>query len=139
MSPCSQAPSRPRSWRSSCRAPSSSAGGVSPGWRAAAGSASKVSGSADRGRPQSMSIGVAAETRPSQTGVAATPETVKKRAAKNEVRVQAGAGVAASIRDQDYEAAGAKIVASAAEAYDADIVLKVRAPTESETGLLKEK
>ena len=86
-----------------------------------------------------MRIGVPAETRPGETRVAATPETVKKLAAKNEVRVQAGAGVAASIRDPDYEAAGAKVVASAAEAYDADIVLKVRAPTESETGLLKEK
>ena len=57
-----------------------------------------------------MRIGVPAETRPGETRVAATPETVKKLAAKNEVRVQAGAGVAASIRDQDYEAAGAKIL-----------------------------
>ena len=86
-----------------------------------------------------MRIGVPAETRPGETRVAATPETVKKLAAKNEVRVQAGAGVAASIRDQDYEAAGAKMVASAAEAYDADIVLKVRAPTEAEIGFLKDK
>ena len=86
-----------------------------------------------------MRIGVPAETRPGETRVAATPETVKKLAAKSEVRVQAGAGTASSIRDADYEAAGATLVASAAEAYDADIVLKVRAPTESEIGFLKEK
>ena len=86
-----------------------------------------------------MKIGVPAETRPGETRVAATPETVKKLGAKTEVRVQAGAGAGASIRDADYEASGATIVRSAAEAYDADIVLKVRAPTESEAGFLKEK
>ena len=86
-----------------------------------------------------MKIGVPAEIRPGETRVAATPETVKKLAAKNEVRVQAGAGIAASIRDADYEAAGARLAASAAEAYDADVVLKVRAPTEAEIGFLKEK
>jgi NAD(P) transhydrogenase subunit alpha len=75
-----------------------------------------------------MRIGVPAETRAGETRVAATPETVKKLAAKNEVRVQAGAGAGSSIPDRDYEAAGAKLVASAAEACDADIVLAVRTP-----------
>ena len=84
-----------------------------------------------------MRVGVPAEVRAGETRVAATPETVKKLAAHNEVRVQAGAGTASSIRDQDYEAAGAKLVASAAEACDADIVLKVRAPQAEEAGLLK--
>jgi NAD(P) transhydrogenase subunit alpha len=70
--------------------------------------------------------------------VAATPETVKKLAAKNEVRVQAGAGAQASFPDAEYAKAGAKIVPSAAEAYDADIVLKIRAPQESEVGLLRQ-
>jgi NAD(P) transhydrogenase subunit alpha len=79
-----------------------------------------------------MRIGVPAETRPGETRVAATPETVKKLAAKNEVRVEAGAGAGASIADPDYEAAGARLVAAAAEAWDADIVLKVRAPQEAE-------
>jgi len=39
-----------------------------------------------------MKIGIPAETRPGETRVAATPETVKKLAAKNAVKVQAGAG-----------------------------------------------
>ncbi len=86
-----------------------------------------------------MRIGVPAEIRAGETRVAATPETVKKLAAKNEVRVQAGAGTAASFPDRDYAAAGAKLVAAAAEAYDADIVLKVRAPAEGEIGFLREK
>jgi len=84
-----------------------------------------------------MRIGVPAEILAGETRVAATPETVKKLAAKNEVRVQAGAGTLASYPDRDYEAAGAKLVASAAEACDADIVLKVRAPLEAERALLK--
>jgi NAD(P) transhydrogenase subunit alpha len=86
-----------------------------------------------------MRIGVPAETRAGETRVAATPETVKKLAAKNEVRVQAGAGAGSSIPDKDYEAAGARLVSSAAEAFDADIVLKVRAPADEEMGFLKEK
>jgi H+-translocating NAD(P) transhydrogenase subunit alpha len=84
-----------------------------------------------------MRIGVPAETRAGETRVAATPETVKKLAAGNEVRVQAGAGSGSSIPDGDYASAGAKIVTTAAEAYDADIVLKVRSPSEAEGGLLK--
>jgi NAD(P) transhydrogenase subunit alpha len=85
-----------------------------------------------------MRIGIPAETRAGETRVAATPETVKKLAAKNEVRVQAGAGAQASFPDAEYEKAGAKIVPSAAAAYDADIVLKIRAPQESEVGLLRQ-
>jgi NAD(P) transhydrogenase subunit alpha len=84
-----------------------------------------------------MRIGVPAETRAGETRVAATPETVKKLAAKNEVRVQAGAGAGSSNPDRDYEAAGAKIVGSASDALDADIVLKVRAPSENEVAMLK--
>jgi NAD(P) transhydrogenase subunit alpha len=88
-----------------------------------------------------MQIGVPAEIRPGETRVAATPETVKKLAAggHHAVLVQAGAGVAASVPDPAYEAAGAKIVGSAGEAYGADLVLKVRPPLEAELGLLKEK
>ena len=86
-----------------------------------------------------MRIGVPAETRPGETRVAATPETVKKLAAKCEVRVQAGAGAAAGIRDGDYQAAGAAVVTSAAEAYDAGVVLKVRSPAGGELAFLKDK
>jgi len=82
---------------------------------------------------------VPAEIRAGETRVAATPETVKKLAAKSEVRVQAGAGERASIADRDYEAAGAKLVGAAAEAWDADIVLKVRAPQPAELELAKPK
>lgn len=79
-----------------------------------------------------MKIGIPAETRQGETRVAATPETVKKLVAANhQVVVQSGAGVAASITDEAFAAAGAQIV-SAADALGADMVLKVRAPSAQE-------
>ncbi|HEU4850685.1 MAG TPA: Re/Si-specific NAD(P)(+) transhydrogenase subunit alpha [Telluria sp.] len=83
-----------------------------------------------------MKIGIPAETRPGETRVAATPETVKKLAAKHQVIVQSGAGVPASVPDEAYAAAGATI-GSAADAFGADMVLKVRAPDAAERGLMR--
>lgn len=83
-----------------------------------------------------MKIGIPAESRAGETRVAATPETIKKYiAAKNQVIVQAGAGIASSITDEAYLAAGAQI-GSAADAFGAEIVLKVRAPSESERAMM---
>ncbi len=86
-----------------------------------------------------MNIGIPAETRAGETRVAATPETVKKLAAggRHAILVQSGAGVAASVPDRDFEAAGAKIVAGARDLSAADIVLKVRGPQDEEVGLFK--
>jgi NAD(P) transhydrogenase subunit alpha len=83
-----------------------------------------------------MRIGVPAETRPGETRVAATPETVKKLAAKHQIVVQSGAGLSASITDEAYAAAGAQI-GSAADALGAEIVLKVRAPNAEERAQIK--
>jgi NAD(P) transhydrogenase subunit alpha len=83
-----------------------------------------------------MRIGVPAESRPGETRVAATPETVKKLAAKHEVIVQAGAGLHASVPDAAYAAAGATI-GSAGDALGADLVLKVRAPDADERAQMK--
>lgn len=74
-----------------------------------------------------MRIGIPAETRPGETRVAATPETVKKLAASHQVLVESGAGLRAAAPDAAYEAAGATVV-DAASAFDADLVLKVRTP-----------
>jgi H+-translocating NAD(P) transhydrogenase subunit alpha len=80
-----------------------------------------------------MKIAVPAEAL-DETRVAATPETVKKFIALGaEFTVQAGAGNGSRIPDADYAAAGATIAPDAASAVkDAEIVLKVRRPTESE-------
>jgi NAD(P) transhydrogenase subunit alpha len=82
-----------------------------------------------------MRIGVPAESRPGETRVAATPETVKKLAAQHEVIVQSGAGVHAAVIDDAYVAAGARI-GTAAEALGADLVLKVRSPNAEERALM---
>jgi NAD(P) transhydrogenase subunit alpha len=80
-----------------------------------------------------MRIAVTRET-DAEPRVAATPETVKKmKTLGADIAVQAGAGRKSGILDSDYEAAGATVSATAAEAVgDADIVLKVRRPTAQE-------
>jgi NAD(P) transhydrogenase subunit alpha len=84
-----------------------------------------------------MKIGVPAETRPGETRVAATPETVKKLVGgKHQVVVQAGAGTPASFTDEAYAAAGAAL-GSAADALGADMVLKVRLPQTAELAAIK--
>ncbi len=85
-----------------------------------------------------MLIGIPRETRPGETRVAATPETVKKLTASGThvIVVDSGAGTGSSIPDADYAAAGAR-VGTSAEAFAADLVLKVRAPTAEELPKLK--
>lgn len=86
-----------------------------------------------------MRIAVLREADLAEPRVAAVPETVKKlKALGAEVAVQSGAGVRAGILDGEYEAAGAIIAGSAAEAVrDGDLVLKVRRPSADELPLLK--
>jgi NAD(P) transhydrogenase subunit alpha len=81
-----------------------------------------------------MKIAVPAETDKVETRVAATPETVRKFIGLGaEVTVQAGAGGGARITDAEFAAAGATMGKTAAATLkDADIVLKVRRPAESE-------
>ena len=77
-----------------------------------------------------MRIFVARESDASEPRVAATPETVKKMQALGaEVAVEPGAGVKSGILDADYAAAGATI---ADAGKDADVVLRVRRPTDVE-------
>jgi len=83
-----------------------------------------------------VKIGVPAESKPGETRVAATPETIKKLAASHELIVESGAGLHASITDEAYVAAGARI-GTAADALGADLVLKVRAPVAEERALMK--
>ena len=82
---------------------------------------------------------IAAPTEADDTRVAATPETVKKFIGLGgEVAVQAGAGAGSRFADADYAAAGAKIAADAVSTVrDADIVLKVRRPSEAEVATYK--
>ena len=84
-----------------------------------------------------MLIGVPAETTVGETRVAVTPETAKKlKTQGHTIRVQSGAGVAASVTDEAYQAAGADIT-DAAGAYACDLVLKVRSPSDAECAQMK--
>ncbi|HEY2254404.1 MAG TPA: Re/Si-specific NAD(P)(+) transhydrogenase subunit alpha [Variovorax sp.] len=84
-----------------------------------------------------MLIGVPLETASGETRVAVTPETAKKLVALGHtVRVQAGAGVAASVTDAAYQGAGAEIT-DVGGAFGAEIVLKVRSPSDPEMALMK--
>ncbi|MFM9915042.1 MAG: Re/Si-specific NAD(P)(+) transhydrogenase subunit alpha [Rhizobacter sp.] len=84
-----------------------------------------------------MLIGVPLETAAGETRVAVTPETAKKlKGQGHTVRIQAGAGVAASAIDDAYTAVGAEIT-DAAGAFGCELVLKVRAPSAAEMPLLQ--
>lgn len=84
-----------------------------------------------------MLIGIPAESLAGETRVAVTPETVKKlKAQGHTLRVQSGAGVAASVTDDAFVAAGAEIT-DATGAFACDLVLKVRNATDSEVKLMK--
>jgi alanine dehydrogenase len=50
----------------------------------------------------------------------------------HQVLVQKGAGIGAGITDKDFEAAGARIVSTAADAWSAEMVMKVKEPLPEE-------
>jgi len=84
-----------------------------------------------------MMIGVPTETTVGETRVAVTPETAKKLTAQgHQVQVQAGAGLAACVTDQAYEAAGA-VIGDAAQAFACPLVLKVRCPFDDEVAHMR--
>ncbi|MBZ9861145.1 Re/Si-specific NAD(P)(+) transhydrogenase subunit alpha [Mesorhizobium sp. CA12] len=72
------------------------------------------------------------EIDPNEPRVAGSPETVKRLAGLGfDVIVEKGAGLGSRIPDQDFTAAGGAI-GTAADAKKADVVLKVRRPTDGE-------
>ena len=76
-----------------------------------------------------MRIAVPKETAPGERRVALVPEVAKKLAASGfDVVVESGAGEGASFSDEDYRAAGAQV----GDPWDAEVVLKVRKPSEGE-------
>jgi NAD(P) transhydrogenase subunit alpha len=85
-------------------------------------------------------VSVPKETRQDETRVALTPDVVKRLAGGGAtVRIEQGAGDAAGFPDGVYASVGAEIVPSAEAALrDADVVVKVQPPTDSEIQLLKQ-
>lgn len=87
-----------------------------------------------------MKVGIPAEIATNELRVAATPKTVKRLQKQGfQVCIQHNAGAKANFSDADFEAAGATILASAAEIYgQSDIVLKVKEPAPEEVALMRE-
>ncbi|MEQ1932242.1 MAG: NAD(P) transhydrogenase subunit alpha, partial [Parvularculaceae bacterium] len=85
-----------------------------------------------------MKIAVLKESRPGETRVAATPDTVKKFASLGAaVAVETGAGDGARFSDQAYRDVGAEIAKSVADACNAaDLILKVQRPTTREVAFM---
>jgi NAD(P) transhydrogenase subunit alpha len=84
-----------------------------------------------------MLIGIPTETMVGETRVAITPETAKKlKAQGHTLRIQSGAGVAASVTDDAFVASGAEIT-DAAGAFACELVLKVRGPSDAECAQMK--
>ena len=88
----------------------------------------------------SLMIGVPREVFPGEKRVATVPEVVEKLIKLGfKVAVQSGAGDAANFSDETYRAAGAEIIATAAQLWAAaDIIFKVRGPASEEVALIKE-
>src|SRR5213076_1683507 len=86
-----------------------------------------------------MRIGVPKATAANERRVALTPDVAGRLVkAGLSVVVERGAGEAASFGDDAYGAAGATPVATAAEAFGSDIVLKVQPPSVQEARLCRE-
>ncbi len=85
-----------------------------------------------------MKIGVARETAPGERRVALVPDALAKlTAAGLEVLVEQGAGVGALIPDSAYTDAGATVVSQDDLYRDADVIVRVQKPSESETKQLR--
>ena len=86
-----------------------------------------------------MKVGTPKEIEQGERRVAMVPDTVKMLVAAGlEVSVEAGAGAAANLTDDLYEKAGATIATRGGTIlHEADAVLKVQAPRESEISVLK--
>jgi alanine dehydrogenase len=85
-----------------------------------------------------MNIGIPSEIKSHEYRVAATPNAVRTLCqAGHSVSVQTGAGGGSSFADEAYERAGATVVATAAEAWAQEMVLKVKEPVEAEYAFLR--
>ena len=83
-----------------------------------------------------MKIGVPKEIKDKENRVALTPEGAKILTSMgNEVLIEKDAGLGSGFSNEEYSNSGAKIT-EAKEAWNSDIVVKVKEPLESEYGHL---
>ena len=87
-----------------------------------------------------MKIGCPTEIKPQEFRVGLTPDAAREAVQHgHEVVVQSGAGMGAGFPDEDYRAAGAAMLDTAAEVFaQADMIVKVKEPQPGERKMLRE-
>lgn len=85
-----------------------------------------------------MEIGVPKETKDQEYRVGLSPSSVRSLTEYGHaVHIETGAGVGAGFTDEDYRQAGAHIVPQAADAWNRDLVIKVKEPLPAEYDYLQ--
>jgi alanine dehydrogenase len=83
-------------------------------------------------------VGVPRETKTAEGRVAITPDGVRELERHGvAVLIERGAGDGASLSDDEFAAAGATLVPTPADAWSADLVVKVKEPTTAELEFLR--
>ena len=87
-----------------------------------------------------MKIGCPKEIKPQEFRVGMTPNAAGEAVAHgHEVLIETGAGAGSGFEDADYAAAGARVIATAAEVFAAaDMIVKVKEPQAGERRMLRE-
>ncbi|MEX1235798.1 MAG: alanine dehydrogenase [Roseovarius sp.] len=87
-----------------------------------------------------MKIGCPTEIKPQEFRVGVTPNAALEAVSHgHEVLIQSGAGIGAGFADEDYIAAGARIIGTAKEVFDtSDMIVKVKEPQSGERKMLRE-
>ncbi|SMP17306.1 alanine dehydrogenase [Shimia sagamensis] len=87
-----------------------------------------------------MKIGCPTEIKPQEFRVGMTPDAAREAVNHgHEVLIQSGAGIGAGFTDEDYVAAGAKMIGTAEEVFaQADMIVKVKEPQAVERKMLRE-
>jgi alanine dehydrogenase len=86
-----------------------------------------------------MKIGVPRETKTREYRVGMTPAGVRSLTGRgHRVVVETAAGEGSGLHDEQYAQAGAVIVKAAADAWDADLVVKVKEPLPAEYGFFRD-
>ena len=79
-----------------------------------------------------MEIGIPKETKDREFRVGLSPSSVRALSQDHVVFVETQAGIGSGFTDEEYQQAGAKIVSNAGEAWNKELVVKVKEPLKSE-------
>jgi alanine dehydrogenase len=88
----------------------------------------------------SLTIGIPREISQQELRVSLVPEAANLLVANgHRVLVETNAGAGARFSDHDFSEAGAQIVSTPKEVYQADLILKVAPPADEEIGMMKDR